>query len=385
MPAKQCSVVHPFELRPFQREALGELAKFKHVLTISPTGSGKSLIYERMALDSSCRMLLVTPLIALARQQESRLKSLGVRVFQGMGGDKKSIPRQYEIGAWIASPESLERSSRRELLLRWRPNFMVVDECHCLWEWGEYFRPAFAQLPKLLSDLKLRRSLWLTATLPPEARKALREQMPDPFIELGEFRLPDHLFLEIVRISRVERVDYFLQRLEGLSGTGIVFVSTRESALRIGRLMTGLAKKVILYHAGLSSEERRAAEKKIASQEVDVVVATSAFGMGMDYAYLRWVILWQPPLSLLSLAQAIGRVGRGRTSETLALVLWDPDEFRSMDWGVSHSVKAMQELDALSQYFHKESCRRAGLENYFNRYSVKRPCQKCDFCKLDSG
>lgn len=372
------------ELRPFQLEALSALKKDQHVLCVAPTGSGKSLIYERMTVSLGCRMLLVTPLVALARQQESRLKALGVRVHQGTGGGGKGPPLRSETGAWIVSPETLDRSSRQEALSRWNPNLMVVDECHCLWEWGESFRPAFLLLPPLLQKLQLKQSLWLTATLPPEARKQMQEFMPQPFVELGKFSLPSTLEFEVKRVPWEIRSEYLLERIQKCIGAGIIFVSTREGAVRIARLVTAIGKKVLIYHAGMGSEERRAVEKQIAARQVEVVVATSAFGMGMDYPFLNWVILWQSPLSLLSLAQAIGRVGRNSTARAMALVLWDEEDFRMMEWSALRSSRACRELEILAQFLRTEGCRSSGLENYFNGGSYLKKCGQCDFCELFS-
>lgn len=372
------------ELRPFQLEALSALKKEQHVLCVAPTGSGKSLIYEQMAASSGCRMLLVTPLIALARQQESRLKLLGVRVHQGAGGGGQGPPSRGETGAWIVSPETLDRSSRQDALTRWMPNFMVVDECHCLWEWGESFRPAFLLLPPLLQRLQMKQSLWLTATLPPEARKQMQEFMPKPFVELGKFSLPPILDFEVRRIPWEFRAEYLLKRIQNFIGAGIVFVSTREGAVRVARLVTAIGKKVLIYHAGIGNEERRAVEKEIASRQVEVIVATSAFGMGMDYPFLNWVILWQSPINLLSLAQAIGRVGRSPSARATALVLWDEEDFHMMEWSALRSVRTRNDLEELAKFFRTEGCRSSGLENYFSGESQLKRCRQCDFCKIFS-
>lgn len=374
-----------FELRPFQLETLNALAQPHHVLCVAPTGSGKSLIYEQMACRPGIRMLLVTPLIALARQQEARLKSIGVRVLRVTGGDSKHSPLLIGAGAWIVSPETLDRFSWQCALSRWKPNFMVVDECHCLWDWGESFRPAFRTLPQIVSQYQIARSLWLTATLPPDARTEMKEWMPKPWVELGSFGLPPRLFLEVVRVPWSVRSEYLLNRISGQSGSGIVFVSTREGAIRVARLIAATGKSVVAYHAGLSQEERRAAEKLIGSETVEIVVATSAFGMGMDYGHLKWVILWQPPVSLLSLAQMIGRVGRSQNADSVAVVFWDDEDFRLSEWMTERSCRIQYDLEELARFLRKESCYRTQLEFYFNQNTFKKSsfekCQQCSFCQ----
>jgi len=373
-----------FELRSFQLETLNALEHSQHVLCVAPTGSGKSLIYEQMACRPGIRMLLVTPLIALARQQELRLKSIGVRVFRVTGGDSELSPFLSGPGAWIVSPESLDRFSWQCALSRWKPNFMVVDECHCLWDWGESFRPAFRMLPQIVSQYQIARSLWLTATLPPNARTQMREWMPKPWIELGSFGLPPRLFLDVVRVPWILRAQYLLNRISQQSGCGMIFVSTREAAVRVARLIVAIGKSVVVYHAGLSQEERRAAEKLISSEAVEIVVATSAFGMGMDYAHLRWVILWQPPVSLLSLAQIIGRVGRSQNTDAIAVIFWDDEDFRLSEWMTERSSRIQQDLEDLAKFLRKESCYCAQLDFYFNQKSSKKnssiKCSACSFC-----
>src|SRR5262249_24821920 len=156
-------------LRPFQQAALEALVHPGHVLCVAPTGSGKSLIYERAAQKPGRRTLLITPLVALARQQHERLSARATATL-GAGSGSQGPPPGAESGIWLASPESLQSPRSLPALRRWRPDFLVVDECHCLWEWGESFRPAFRAIPGLLRELAIDSSLWLTATLPPEAR-----------------------------------------------------------------------------------------------------------------------------------------------------------------------------------------------------------------------
>ena len=173
----------PFELRPFQRAALSALAEPGHVICVSRTGSGKSLIYERAARQPGRRTLLVSPLIALAFQQRERLRAAGLRVKMGSGGSAERPESGTQ--AWIVSPETLRYAAYQSALESWKPDFLVVDECHCLWDWGDGFRPDFLALPDLIPRLGIPRSLWLTATLPVDARRELRSRLPSRVRELG--------------------------------------------------------------------------------------------------------------------------------------------------------------------------------------------------------
>ncbi|MGK5082655.1 DEAD/DEAH box helicase [Bdellovibrionota bacterium FG-1] len=365
------------QLRPFQKEALTALSQPGHVLCIAPTGSGKSLIYERAAVQSGRKTLLISPLVALARQQQARLKDLP------LAGAQDQIR--------IISPESLLNPARIRALRHWRPNFLVVDECHCLWEWGESFRPAFNEIPKLMTAFSIQSSLWLTATLPPEARLDLRTRLPGPLIELGAFNLPPHLQITLKRIPWSDRASVLVTWILQQKSAGIVFVSTREATTRVTRLLEAAKLSVVSYHAGLSQDERRNIEQQITLRQVQIIVATSAFGMGMDHAHLRWVALWQAPHSLLTFAQAIGRAGRDRgcnpkdAHNPQALVLWDYDDFRLLDWSVRKSERQQAQLLQVSQYLESPGCRRVNLRQYFEvtpagvDHAPFR-CGACDFC-----
>lgn len=373
------TVIETFPLRDFQLNALSALKNPGHVLCVAPTGSGKSLIYERFAAHSTRRTVLVTPLIALARQQREKLVASGIRASLAMGGAKE-LPTFGKSGVWIISPESLLFDSTRNVLNKWKPDFLVVDECHCLWDWGDQFRPAFLLLPDLIRDESVKRSLWLTATLPFDARKYLRMRI-SPLTEIGSFQVPLQIELHVTRVPWIHRIEA-LVRWIGLHDhePGIVFVPTRDSTNKIARLLTSMGKKVVVYHAGLAREERSSAEKAISGRLPEIIVATSAFGMGMDHPYLKWVVLWQAPLSVLSLAQAIGRIGRN-PAKARALVLWDEDDFRLLEWTVQGSIHRRKDLSDLFEFLRGPGCRKEGLCRYFE---PERPhqtsCGACDIC-----
>lgn len=370
------------KLRPFQLEALQALQNRNHpqnhVLCVAPTGSGKSLIFERAAASPQRRTLLVTPLVALARQQWNRLKDLGISPALGAGGAAE-VPNS-KSGAWIVSPETLTTPTKRAHLLTWKPNLLVVDECHCLWEWGESFRPAFSLLPPLLKEFSIFHSLWLTATLPLRARQELRKVLPDSLREVGGFDLPSRLILEIQKVSWKDRAEYLLQWLSKKDGMGIIFVPTREATFRLSRLVVASGRTAVSYHGGMSSEEKRNIEALIQKGIPDLIIATSAFGMGMDYSFLHHVVLWQVPTSLLSLVQMIGRVGRSESRDGNALVLWDHEDFRLIEWSVGSSSKRREELLDLLEFLNTDQCRRSLLKQYFDGVPDSRPCDRCDSC-----
>lgn len=376
------------ELRPFQKSALDALARPGHVLCVAPTGSGKSLIYERAASIPGRKTLIVTPLVALARQQRARLAaSARLPVSLGAGAPSEPPPPRGRGGAWIVSPEKLLFEPKLRALREWKPDFLVVDECHCLWEWGEAFRPAFRLIPGLLKDPGIGTSLWLTATLPREARDELRSMLGGTLRELGGFGLPPALDVRVARVRLADRAEALLGWVRQQRAPGIVFAPTRDSASRLGRLIEAMGVSVIVYHAGLGSEERRIAEARVASGSARVIVATSAFGMGMDYPVLEWVALWQAPATLLSFAQAIGRVGRDPRRRARALVLWDEDDFRLLEWTLRGLPRRRQRLMEVRAFLMSTRCRRVDLVAYFDQGDLGSsidesvPCDGlCDVC-----
>jgi superfamily II DNA helicase RecQ len=273
-------------------------------------------------------------------------------------------------------------------LRQWKPNFLVVDECHCLWEWGEGFRPAFRRIPDLIHSLNIPSTLWLTATLPVEAREELRRQLPAPLHELGGFDLPPLLRLSLARVRWADRAEALAGWVRNQRGAGIVFAPTRESAERLARLLRAARVSTITYHAGMSSEERRAAEGLVKSQAAQAIIATSAFGMGMNYPHLEWVALWQAPVSLLAFAQAIGRVGRGAACGAQALALWDADDFRLLEWSIRDSSRRRRQLEWVSAFYRSRNCRRADLRAYFEQGNLDGLAQtqpsspSCDLCDV---
>ncbi len=317
-------------LRPFQSKAIELLrsADRLHLICIAPTGSGKSRIFEELARlpnndGPAPGTLVISPLRALVQQQRDRLTSLGIQIVS-------EFTEQYGAPqAIVCTPEWL--MARIDRGFRIPENiFLVVDECHCIEAWGRNFRPEFALLPGLVRKFGIRRSLWLSATLSGATARSLAGQLPDPVRQMGEFGINPRLRVTRVRTPWNSRPAFLRGWLDQTRTPGIVFCSTRQQCIQVGRLLESWSSSTgstACYHAGMSREERNSVESGIRSDVVRWISATSAFGMGMDFSQLGWVVLWQLPYSVLDLAQMIGRAGRSDSIDARAFILWDDSDF----------------------------------------------------------
>jgi superfamily II DNA helicase RecQ len=327
--------VFPKKLHPFQSDALALIRKKKTNLALTAaTGAGKGVILEVLSADPTERILLFSPLIALARQQRVR--------FAKLGSEKR---------VWIISPESA--LLRRREIIKWKPTLIAVDEAHCLLEWGERFRPAYGLLLAFIRELECPRTLWMSATFPRSLFEEIVRELPGDWKTLGKFEMPTNLTTHYIRVSASERVEIVKADIRDRTGPGLLFAGTRKE---VGQYLKIISpdRPTLPYHAGLSDEERRGIESTLdrdSSHEgqKNSVVATNAFGMGMNYPQFEWAILSRIPFSLLGLMQSFGRVARGGRSGS-ATLYWCEEDFRfaglltSTPDGPNRSTKELSRL-----------------------------------------
>ncbi len=308
---------------PGQREPMETILAGGDAVVVMPTGAGKSLCYQLPALLLDGLTLVVSPLISLMKDQVEGLVARGVpaatlnsSLSAEEAASRMADLRQGRTRLIYIAPERFRNTRFREILATLPVALVAIDEAHCISQWGHDFRPDYLRLGEVVKTLPQARIMALTATATPEVCQDIVKQLglglagrPPPQIFVRGFRR-DNLRLTV---SRTATHDAKLRRVEKVLAafpTGVVYCSTRKQVERVGKLLAGLSQKHIVYHAGLPDEQRSRAQERFMSGEVPVVVATNAFGMGVDRSDLRCVIHWDVPGSLEAYYQEVGRAGR---------------------------------------------------------------------------
>ena len=306
------------DFREGQEAVIGKLIEGRPVLAVFPTGGGKSLCYQLPALMLDGLTLVISPLIALMKDQVDALQAKGI----GAARLDSSLEReQYQavmdglrdgsIKLLYVAPERLANEGFRRRLERLRIDMVAIDEAHCISEWGHNFRPDYLKLAKLCRDLGIKRVLCLTATATPAVSADIRREFE--IREDDEVRLSFHrpnLDLRVSPVSANARKELLLQRLEELEGPVVVYVTLQQTAESVATYLKGKGVSAQAYHAGLPPEFREQAQEKFMRGELRVMVATIAFGMGVDKADIRAVFHYNLPKSIENYSQETGRAGR---------------------------------------------------------------------------
>ena len=374
-----------------QQEVIECAVTGKDSLVILPTGGGKSLCYQIPALVRNGLTLVISPLISLMKDQVDQLVANGVAagyVNSTMGREElvDTYKRMNEghIKLIYVSPERVLMRDFIERLDNLPLAMIAVDEAHCISQWGHDFRPEYASLGQLKQRFPSVPFMALTATADDATRKDIlqRLQLKEPFSYLGSFDRPNIRYNLVEKHKPVSQVVRFLEGHRGCSG--IIYCGSRKKVEMLTEKLCNNGLRAASYHAGLDVDERAYVQEAFQRDDVQIVVATVAFGMGINKSNVRFVVHFDIPRNIESYYQETGRAGRdGLPAE--AMMLYDPADIgwlRRMldekDDGPQKQVEA-HKLNAMSAFAEAQTCRRQVLLNYFGEYRHE-PCGNCDIC-----
>ncbi|MFD2739626.1 DNA helicase RecQ [Sulfitobacter aestuarii] len=379
------------DFRPGQQEVVDAVAAGENVLAIMPTGGGKSLCYQLPALVRDGVTVVISPLIALMRDQVRSLQEAGVAAGALTSGNTQEetevVWEALEAGRLkllYMAPERLAGSAALGMLRRANVRLIAVDEAHCVSQWGHDFRPDYLRIGALRRELDVPLAAF-TATADAETRDEIVQKLfgdTAPRIFLRGFDRPNIHLAFAAKDRPRQQILAFAAARKGQSG--IVYCGTRAKTEGLARALREEGHEALHYHGGMDAEARREAERRFQQEDGLIVVATVAFGMGIDKPDIRWVAHADLPKSIEAYYQEIGRAGRdGAPAETLTL--FGPDDIRlrrsQIDEGLAPPERRAADhgrLNALLGLAEALECRRKSLLAYFDEHQVS--CGRCDLC-----
>ncbi len=372
---------------PNQERIIQNVLTKKDTIAIMPTGGGKSLCFQLPALAMDGTAIIISPLIALMKDQVDSLLANGIvasffNSSQPFEEQQEVLQKlqKGELKLLYVAPESLPQLYF--VLKSITVSLFAVDEAHCISSWGHDFRPAYTQLKSLKEQFPHVPLIALTATADRPTRVDIATQLaiPEAKTFIASFDRPN-LYLDVrPGQNRNKQILNFLARRGNQSG--IVYCLSRKSTEKLADTLKSKGYRAEAYHAGLTSEERSAIQEDFVNDRTPIIVATIAFGMGIDKSNVRWVIHYNMPKNIEGYYQEIGRSGRdGLASHTILFYSFaDVIMLRKFAEGTETEDYQLAKLERMQQYAEALSCRRKALLGYFGEH-ITEDCGNCDICK----
>jgi ATP-dependent DNA helicase RecQ len=377
--------------RPGQADIVAAILDGCDVLAVMPTGSGKSLCYQLPALLRDGLTIVVSPLIALMRNQVAQLRGCGVAAAAlnsaNDPAENRAVLEQIKRGELrivYVAPERLVRPETVELFKRAAVALLAVDEAHCISQWGHDFRPEYAALGAVQAELGAVQTVAFTATADAATRTDILAKLfgREPVVFVHGFDRPNLRLAMQAKAGGRQQIANFVAARRGQNG--IVYCSSRRKTEELAEFLRGLGVNALPYHAGMEPAARSRNQDAFLQEDGVVMVATVAFGMGIDKPDVRFVLHADMPANIESYYQEIGRAGRdGLPADTLTLYGMGDIRLRRMqidesDAGDEQKRVDRQRLNALVSLCESPRCRRQTLLAYFGE--SPEPCGHCDFC-----
>ena len=378
-----------------QEEIIQHLIQGNNTFVLMPTGGGKSLCYQLPALVMPGTAIVISPLIALMKNQVDAIRGFvankdGIAHFLNSSLNKAQIQEVKEdllsgtTKLLYVAPESLTKEENIQLLKQITISFYAVDEAHCISEWGHDFRPEYRKIHPIVNEIGAAPIIALTATATPKVQSDIQKNlgMTDARVFKSSFNR-ENLYYEVrPKINTEKEIIKFIKNNSGKSG--IIYCLSRKKVEELAELLNVNGIKALPYHAGLDAATRASNQDKFLMEEVDVIVATIAFGMGIDKPDVRFVIHYNIPKSLEGYYQETGRAGRDG-GEGQCIAFYSYKDIQKLEKFMQNKPLAEQEigkqlLNDTVAYAESNLCRRKTLLNYFGEVYQQENCGNCDNC-----
>src|SRR6266542_91367 len=379
------------QFRPLQREIISDALAGRDVFVLMPTGGGKSLCFQLPALIRQGLTILVSPLISLMKDQVDALQTSGIAAtYLNSTLDRPEATARWrglhrgEYRMLYVAPERLMLDTFLERAVNWNIAQFAIDEAHCISEWGHDFRPEYRELKKLRTHFPDVPVMALTATATERVRADIVKQLKlrEPRCYVASFNRPNLTYRIVQKTALYEQLLEFIRSRP--DDSGIIYCASRKSNESLSRNLSEDGVSAKPYHAGLTSSERTKNQEAFLRDDVRVVTATIAFGMGINKPNVRFVVHYDLPKNLESYYQETGRAGRDGLPSECVLLFSASDVAKQLHFidekSESESRIAREQLRQMVHYAETRECRRATLLRYFGEEYTKPSCEGCDNC-----